>query len=92
VLALSFLNGKLELALPSHAYASTLMPMMPTGMAGSERGTAMRYHNHQWDWLVEADPLLALVITLPLMAAFTVGAALACLVTWMEDHLPVRNR
>ena len=52
----------------------------------------MRYHNHQWDWLVEADPLLALVITLPLMAAFTVGAALACLVTWMEDHLPVRNR
>ena len=52
----------------------------------------MRYHDHQWDWLVEADPLLALLITLPLMTAFTVGAALACLVAWMEDYLLVRNR
>ena len=47
----------------------------------------MRYHDPHWDWLVATDPFAALLITLPLMTAFTVGAALAHLVTCIEDHL-----
>jgi hypothetical protein len=51
----------------------------------------MRYDNHPWDWIITSDPFSALLFALPFLIGSALGAVLASLVTWVEDHLGAQN-
>jgi len=47
----------------------------------------MRYDDQPWEWIATTDPLSAVLLALPFMIGFSVGAALASLTTWLEGQL-----